>query len=64
MAQVQVARRSAVPAGLGSAHVARKRRRGRKAMLSWIASHAVAIAVAIMFVAAARVRLPDRGDER
>jgi multiple sugar transport system permease protein len=50
MAQVQVARRSAVPAGLGSAHVARKRRRGRKAMLSWIASHAVAIAVAIMFL--------------
>jgi multiple sugar transport system permease protein len=50
MTQVQAARRSPVPRGLGSIEVARRRRRSRKRMLSWIATHAVAIAVAIMFV--------------
>jgi multiple sugar transport system permease protein len=42
--------RSVRPRGLGSRHVAARRRRSRKEFLSWVAQNAVAIAVAIAFV--------------
>jgi multiple sugar transport system permease protein len=45
------ARGTIVPAGLGSGHVALRRRRSRKRTLTWIATHAIGIAVAIAFVA-------------
>jgi multiple sugar transport system permease protein len=47
---VTVVERSIRPHGLGSPHVAARRRRSRKEMLSWVAQNAVAIAVAIAFV--------------
>ena len=44
------ARGAITPAGLGSAHVARRRRRSRQRRLTWVATHAIAIAVALMFI--------------
>jgi multiple sugar transport system permease protein len=43
-------RPSVVPAGLGSAHVAIRRRRSRQRTLGWVATHAVALAVAVLFL--------------
>ena len=45
----QVATRSAVPAGLGSAHVARRRKRSRQQLLGWVASHTFAVLIAAIF---------------
>jgi multiple sugar transport system permease protein len=45
-----VVERSVRPRGLGSRHVAARRQRARKELLSWVAQNAVAIAVAIAFV--------------
>jgi multiple sugar transport system permease protein len=45
-----VVERSVRPRGLGSRHVAARRRRSRKELLSWVAQNAIAIAVAIAFM--------------